>query len=156
MVAVCYFGATPGKLIVEFGPVESMHRSEWPSVAGMAIYYTLVTSITVQTGAFEGDYSVSGLLGFDVVLFSAWILEHAATFFRVQEMVPYQSSELHLLLTLHCRRWRQHVPLKRLYPLWSLHCVKTKYNRVRTVPIMKTQKIHVDIISFLLFKVAAF
>jgi hypothetical protein len=83
----------------------------------MVICYALVTSLTVQTGAFEGDYSISGLLGFDIVMFSAWILEHAATFFRVQEMVPYQASELHLLLTLHCRRWRQRVHLKCLYPL---------------------------------------
>jgi hypothetical protein len=46
----------------------------------MVVYYTLVTSITVETGAFEGDYSVSGLLDFDTVMFSAWILERAATF----------------------------------------------------------------------------
>jgi len=58
----------------------------------MLVYYTLVTSITVQTGAFEDDYSVSGLLGFDIVFFSAWILEHATTFFRVQGIVPYQAS----------------------------------------------------------------
>jgi hypothetical protein len=140
MVTVCYFEATPGKLIVEFGLVESMHRSLWPSAAGMVIYYVLVTSRTVQTGAFEGDYSVLGPLGFDTVLFSAWILEHAATFFTVQGTDPHQASESHLLLTLHCRRWRQHAPLKCLYPLWNLHSVKTKYIGVRTVPTMKTQK----------------
>jgi len=117
MVTVCYFEAILGKLIVECGLVESMHRSLWPSDAGIVIYYTLVTSITVKNLAFEGDYSVSGLLDFDTVLFSAWILEHAATFFRVQGMVPHQASESHLLLILHCRRWRQHVSLKRLYPL---------------------------------------
>jgi hypothetical protein len=83
----------------------------------MVIYYTLVTSLTVETGAFEGDYSVSGLLDFDTVLFSAWILERAATFFRVQGMVPHQASESHLLLILHCRRWRQHISLKCLYAL---------------------------------------
>lgn len=95
---------------------------------------------TVQTEEFEGDVSMSGLLGFDAVLFSALMLEHTATFFRVQGMVPHQTSESNLLLILHCRKWKQHVSLKCLYPLWSLHGVKTKYIRLRTVPIMKTPK----------------
>jgi hypothetical protein len=65
MVTVCYFEATPGKLIVEFG---SSGKYAQKSVTKCSRY-----GQAVQTEAFEGDYSVSGLLGFDTVLFSAWI-----------------------------------------------------------------------------------
>jgi hypothetical protein len=155
MVTVCYFEAILGKLIVECGLVESMHRSLWPSDAGMVIYYTLVTSITVENLAFEGDYSVSGLLDFDTFVFcvdigtcchllqgsrngstsSFWVTPASNPSLQEMEAACFSETSVSTLKSAQCQD--------------QVHQSSNSLHH-------ENPKIHVDIISFLLFKMAAF